>query len=61
MKKINILLAAICVVLTVSCEGFLDVKPSNSAAAETSITTAADETTFSTATDAKVIMNGIMS
>ena len=52
MKKINILLAAICVVLTVSCEGFLDVKPSNSAAAETSITTAAD---------AKVIMNGIMS
>ncbi|MEJ1729815.1 RagB/SusD family nutrient uptake outer membrane protein, partial [Escherichia coli] len=52
MKKINILLAAICVVLTMSCEGFLDVKPSNSAAAETSITTAAD---------AKVIMNGIMS
>ncbi|MDD2538561.1 MAG: RagB/SusD family nutrient uptake outer membrane protein [Bacteroidales bacterium] len=52
MKKTNILIAAICVVLTVSCEGFLDVKPSNSAAAETSITTAAD---------AKVIMNGIMS
>ncbi len=52
MKKIYILLTALCVVLFVSCQGFLDVVPSNSAPAETSITTAAD---------AEVVMNGIMS
>ena len=52
MKKIYILLTALCVVLFASCEGFLDVVPSNSAPAETSITTAAD---------AEVVMNGIVS
>ncbi|MCE5321216.1 MAG: RagB/SusD family nutrient uptake outer membrane protein [Bacteroidales bacterium] len=51
MKKINILLAVLSIVLLSSCEGFLDVKPSNSAAAETSILTAAD---------AKVVINGLM-
>ena len=52
MKKIYILLTALCVVLFASCEGYLDVVPSNSAPAETSITTAAD---------AEVVMNGIVS
>jgi len=52
MKKIYISLTALCVVLFASCEGFLDVVPSNSAPAETSITTAAD---------AEVVMNGIVS
>ena len=51
MKKINILFAVLSIVLLSSCEGFLDVKPSNSAAAETSILTAAD---------AKVAINGLM-
>ena len=51
MKKINILFAVLSIVLLSSCEGFLDVKPSNSASAETSITTAAD---------AKVAINGLM-
>ncbi|MHC1689513.1 MAG: RagB/SusD family nutrient uptake outer membrane protein [Bacteroidales bacterium] len=51
MKKINILLAVLGIVLLSSCEGFLDVKPSNSTDAETSILTAAD---------AKVAINGLM-
>jgi len=51
MKKINILFAVLGIVLLSSCEGFLDVKPSNSAASETSITTVAD---------AKVAINGLM-
>lgn len=51
MKKINLLLTVLGIVLLSSCEGFLDVKPSNSAAAETSILTAAD---------AKVALNGLM-
>lgn len=51
MKKINILFAVLGIVLLSSCEGFLDVKPSNSAAAETSILTAAD---------AKVAITGLM-
>ncbi|MHC1779437.1 MAG: RagB/SusD family nutrient uptake outer membrane protein [Bacteroidales bacterium] len=51
MKKINILLTILGIALLSSCEGFLDVKPSNSAAAETSITTAAD---------ANVVINGLM-
>ncbi|GAB1474148.1 RagB/SusD family nutrient uptake outer membrane protein [Bacteroidota bacterium] len=51
MKKINILLTILGIALLSSCEGFLDVKPSNSAAAETSITTAAD---------AGVVINGLM-
>jgi hypothetical protein len=52
MKKINIFFAILSIVLLSSCEGFLDVKPTNSADAGTSITTAAD---------AKVIINGLMS
>lgn len=52
MKKLNILLAIICIVSLASCKDFLDVTPSNSAAAETSITTVAD---------AEIFMNGIMS
>lgn len=51
MKKIKILFAVLSIALLSSCEGFLDVKPSNSAAAETSITTAAD---------ASVAINGLM-
>ncbi|MFA5849108.1 MAG: RagB/SusD family nutrient uptake outer membrane protein [Bacteroidales bacterium] len=51
MKKTTILLTVLGIVLLSSCEGFLDVKPSNSAAAETSITTAAD---------ANVAINGLM-
>jgi hypothetical protein len=51
MKKINILLAVLGIVLLSSCEGFLDVKPSNSASSETSITSVAD---------AKVAINGLM-
>lgn len=51
MKKINLLLTVLGIVLLSSCEGFLDVKPSNSAAAETSILTTAD---------AKVAINGLM-
>ena len=51
MKKINILFAVLGIVLLSSCESFLDVKPSNSAAAETSILTAAD---------AKVAITGLM-
>lgn len=51
MKKINILLAVLGIVLLSSCEGFLDVKPSNSASSETSITSVAD---------AKVAISGLM-
>lgn len=51
MKKLNTILILSGLVLLASCEGFLDVKPSNSAAAETSITNA---------TDAKVAINGLM-
>lgn len=51
MKNI-LLYTSLCVLLFTSCQGFLDVKPSNQAAAETAITTAED---------AAVIMNGIMS
>lgn len=51
MKNISILLILLSVLLLSSCEDFLDVKPSNSAAAETSITNA---------NDAKIVMNGLM-
>lgn len=51
MKKINIILILLSVAVISSCEGFLDVKPSNSAASETSIMTPAD---------AKVVMSGLM-
>ncbi len=51
MKKINIYITILCIVLLSSCEGFLDVKPTNSAPANTSITTAAD---------AQVVINGLM-
>lgn len=51
MKKINIFLTVLGIVLLSSCEGFLDVKPSNSTDAETSILTAGD---------AKVVINGLM-
>ncbi len=51
MKKITILLSVLGIMLITSCEDFLDVKPSNYAASETSITNAAD---------AKVAMNGLM-
>lgn len=52
MKKLHILFAIFAVVLAISCEGFLDVKPSNSASAETYITSV---------TDAKIMINGVMS
>ncbi|TFH50069.1 MAG: RagB/SusD family nutrient uptake outer membrane protein [Bacteroidia bacterium] len=51
MKKIKIFFTILGIVLFASCEDFLDVKPSNSAAAETSITNVAD---------AKVAINGLM-
>lgn len=51
MKKITIILFAVCALLLSSCKGFLDVKPTNQADASTSIQTAAD---------AQVFMNGIM-
>ncbi|PKP07687.1 MAG: RagB/SusD family nutrient uptake outer membrane protein [Bacteroidetes bacterium HGW-Bacteroidetes-5] len=51
MKKINLLFTVLGIALLSSCEGFLDVKPSDSAAAETSITNA---------NDAKVVMSGLM-
>ncbi|MDP3451514.1 MAG: RagB/SusD family nutrient uptake outer membrane protein [Bacteroidales bacterium] len=51
MKKIQLLITLLGIALLSSCEGFLDVMPSNSAAAETSITNA---------NDAKVVMNGLM-
>ncbi len=51
MKKITIILTVLGVMLITSCEEFLDVKPSNLANSETSITNAAD---------AKVAINGLM-
>ncbi len=51
MKKIQILLTVLSIALLSSCEGFLDVTPSNSAPAETSILNA---------NDAKVVMTGLM-
>jgi len=51
MKKITIILTVLGVMLITSCEDFLDVKPSNLANSETSITNAAD---------AKVAINGLM-
>lgn len=51
MKKIYLLFTILCAVLLTSCEGFLDVKPSNQGDAETSILTAAD---------AKIALSGIM-
>jgi hypothetical protein len=51
MKKITIILSVLGIMLITSCEDFLDVKPSNYAASETSITNAAD---------AKVAINGLM-
>jgi starch-binding outer membrane protein, SusD/RagB family len=51
MKKITIILTVLGLMLITSCEDFLDVKPSNYAASETSITNAAD---------AKVAVNGLM-
>lgn len=51
MKKITIILTVLGLMLITSCEDFLDVKPSNNAASETSITNAAD---------AKVAINGLM-
>lgn len=51
MKKITILFSILGLLLATSCEDFLDVKPTNSASAETSITNA---------NDAKVVMNGLM-
>ena len=52
MKKLHILFAIFAVVLAVSCEGFLDVKPSNQASAETYITSVSD---------AEIMINGVMS
>lgn len=52
MRKINILLAAICVVLISSCQGFLDKKPTNQADSST---------TIMNTNDAQVMINGIMS
>jgi starch-binding outer membrane protein, SusD/RagB family len=51
MKKLTIIFTVLGVLLLTSCEDFLDVKPSDSAAAETSITNA---------NDAKIVMNGLM-
>jgi hypothetical protein len=51
MKKITIILTVLGAMLITSCEDLLDVKPSNLANSETSITNAAD---------AKVAINGLM-
>jgi len=51
MKKITIILTVLGAMLITSCEDFLDVKPSNLANSETSITNA---------NDAKVAINGLM-
>ncbi len=51
MKNIKILITILSIVLLSSCSDFLDVKPTNSAASETSITNA---------NDAKVAINGLM-
>ena len=52
MKKINILLLAVCLGLMASCADFLDMQPTNSVSSEVSI---------SSPDDARVILNGIMS
>lgn len=52
MKRINIILAALLVVLSTSCQGFLDVAPTNQGNSTTSVQSAAD---------AQVMMNGLMS
>ena len=52
MRKINILLATLCVVLMTSCQGFLDKKPTNQADSST---------TIMNTNDAQVMINGIMS
>lgn len=51
MKKINIILATLVILFTASCEGFLDVKPSNQVSSEISI---------QNATDAQIMLNGLM-
>lgn len=51
MKKIYLLFTILSAMLLTSCEGFLDVKPSNQGDAATSILTAAD---------AKIALSGIM-
>jgi tetratricopeptide (TPR) repeat protein len=51
MKKIYLIFTILGIALLSSCKDFLDVKPSNSAAAETSITNA---------NDAKIVINGLM-
>lgn len=51
MKKLTIIITVLGLMLTTSCEDFLDVKPSNYAASETSITNA---------NDARVAINGLM-
>ena len=52
MKKLNILFLSICILAVNACAGFLDVKPSNQADSSTCITSAKD---------AQVMMNGLMS
>lgn len=51
MKKINLLIIAISMIFMVSCEGFLDVAPTNQADSSTAITSTSD---------AQVMLNGIM-
>ncbi|MDD2595414.1 MAG: RagB/SusD family nutrient uptake outer membrane protein [Bacteroidales bacterium] len=51
MKKINIILALICVFAFTACDSFLNVEPSNYADSSTSIKSAAD---------AEVMINGLM-
>ena len=51
MKKIAIILSFCCVLAFVSCEGFLDVSPSNQADSSTCITSESD---------AQVMINGLM-
>lgn len=51
MKKITTIITVLSILLLASCEDFLEVKPSNYAPAETSITTEAD---------AEVAINGLM-
>ena len=51
MKKINIILAAIVILFTASCEGFLDVRPSNYSDADYAI---------ESAEDANYLMYGLM-
>jgi len=51
MKKINIILAFVCILAFTSCSEFLNVEPSNQADSSTSIQSAAD---------AEVMINGLM-